>query len=177
MSRLLLIRLLHWNRRGSHIRRRRSPPLIREFSASSFHLVSLQAVRSLQYGECFREMMAGGAPSEPLVTRYSMDVRKVERVYKTRKSVMNASKKTYTFLFDVLKLIKVRRFQVYSSQSASSFSWEFFPCDCLLPRLSALYQAPRFFAEGCSRFCLKWRCKGQRAALLQPFWDAVRTYL
>lgn len=54
------------------------------------------------------EMMAGGAPSEPLVTRYSMDVRKVERVYKTRKSVMNASKKTYTFLFDVLKLIKSR---------------------------------------------------------------------
>nr|CDJ96852.1 RNA polymerase II accessory factor domain containing protein [Haemonchus contortus] len=54
------------------------------------------------------EMMAGGAPTEPLVTRYAMDVRKVERVYKTRKSVMNATKKTYTFLFDVLKLIKSR---------------------------------------------------------------------
>ncbi|WKX88438.1 hypothetical protein Q1695_008236 [Nippostrongylus brasiliensis] len=54
------------------------------------------------------EMMAGGAPTEPLVTRYSMDVRKVERVYKTRKTVMNATKKTYTFLFDVLKLIKSR---------------------------------------------------------------------
>ncbi|PIO76663.1 RNA pol II accessory factor, Cdc73 family [Teladorsagia circumcincta] len=53
-------------------------------------------------------MMAGGAPTEPLVTRYAMDVRKVERVYKTRKSVMNATKKTYTFLFDVLKLIKSR---------------------------------------------------------------------
>ncbi|VDL87158.1 unnamed protein product [Nippostrongylus brasiliensis] len=53
-------------------------------------------------------MMAGGAPTEPLVTRYSMDVRKVERVYKTRKTVMNATKKTYTFLFDVLKLIKSR---------------------------------------------------------------------
>ncbi|KAK6049816.1 RNA pol II accessory factor, Cdc73 family, partial [Cooperia oncophora] len=52
--------------------------------------------------------MAGGAPTEPLVTRYAMDVRKVERVYKTRKSVMNATKKTYTFLFDVLKLIKSR---------------------------------------------------------------------
>ncbi|EPB74081.1 RNA pol II accessory factor, Cdc73 family [Ancylostoma ceylanicum] len=54
------------------------------------------------------EMISGGAPTEPLVTRYSMDVRKVERVYKTRKTVMNATKKTYTFLFDVLKLIKTR---------------------------------------------------------------------
>uniref|UniRef100_A0A0K0CSN9 CDC73_C domain-containing protein n=1 Tax=Angiostrongylus cantonensis TaxID=6313 RepID=A0A0K0CSN9_ANGCA len=54
------------------------------------------------------DIMAGGAPTEPLVTRYSMDVRKVERVYRTRKTVMNASKKTYTFLFDVLKLIKSR---------------------------------------------------------------------
>lgn len=54
------------------------------------------------------EMISGGAPTEPLVTRYSMDVRKVERVYKTRKTVMNATKKTYTFLFDVLKLIKSR---------------------------------------------------------------------
>lgn len=54
------------------------------------------------------DIMAGGALTEPLVTRYSMDVRKVERVYRTRKTVMNASKKTYTFLFDVLKLIKSR---------------------------------------------------------------------
>lgn len=58
----------------------------------------------------YSEMISGGAPTEPLVTRYSMDVRKVERVYKTRKTVMNATKKTYTFLFDVLKLIKVRLF-------------------------------------------------------------------
>ncbi|KAK6026717.1 RNA pol II accessory factor, Cdc73 family [Ostertagia ostertagi] len=59
------------------------------------------------------EMMAGGAPTEPLVTRYAMDVRKVERVYKTRKSVMNATKKTYTFLFDVLKLIKNQGFHCF----------------------------------------------------------------
>ncbi|KAJ1371743.1 hypothetical protein KIN20_033743 [Parelaphostrongylus tenuis] len=54
------------------------------------------------------DIMAGGAPTEPLVTRYSMDVRKVERVYGVRKTVMNASKKTFTFVFDLLKSIKAR---------------------------------------------------------------------
>ncbi|KAJ1353995.1 hypothetical protein KIN20_010790 [Parelaphostrongylus tenuis] len=47
-------------------------------------------------------------PIEPLVTRYSMDVRKVECVCETRKTVMNAPNKTFTFIFDMLKSIRVR---------------------------------------------------------------------
>ncbi|VDO26411.1 unnamed protein product [Heligmosomoides polygyrus] len=101
------------------------------------------------------EMMAGGAPSEPLVTRYSMDVRKVERVYKTRKSVMNASKKTYTFLFDVLKLIKVRRFQFYSTYVCIQLFLRVFSLRLFIATLISVVPNTEVFVEGCSRFCLK----------------------